>query len=222
MPANRRGRNSEELERLITPKARLVTPGQWVNDAPENVVIIDDRLVSKFSSVDPAIRRIQLFTASITTLQESPFPRRAQCQVSVLKHTIVAKEWIEPQTGFIDFTPPHSAGSSHKVHISDSTKRRLHVGVDGIAGLKVVAARLINRQQSQPAIPPPALAGIGFEVAVRAITDNASHFASDVLIKDLQNVLEEFRLQPDIIVDEGDVISRGLLNSGISLNGSTS
>src|SRR5207248_1341199 len=95
----------------------------------------------------------------------------------------------------------------------------LHVRVDRIAALEIVAARLKILEEAEPAVPPPPFGRRRIEMLIRSIPDDAAHAVLGVAREPRGDRLEERRLEANVVVDERDEIALGAVDAGVALNG---
>src|SRR6185436_4906329 len=67
-------------------------------------------------------------------------------------------------------------------------------------------------------VPAPAPAAGKYEVFIYAVTNDSSNLSITILGKNFFNFLQEIPFQPDVIVNERDVIALNCSNSHVSLN----
>jgi hypothetical protein len=143
--------------------------------------------------------------AGIAALKKLPLAACPQREMGVFQNAEIAEERIESQTGVKHFAPPDGAGGRHEIDSAHAAERRLQVGIDRIAALIVVLARLVCRQQIQLPIPPPALRLSARKVLVRPVPYYSSRIF--LFLEDSRHSPQKIRLKPDIVIYQRDKLA---------------
>src|SRR5262249_7211532 len=143
-------------------------------------------------------------------------------EVRIFKHTVIAEEWVEPQSGIEDIAAPNGTRRRHKINLTRASEKWLEVGVDRITGLKVISPRFICRQQIQSAIPPSAFGIFKTEVSIRPVTGYAANSAVRVAGIDAGNSFKKIRFKSYVVIYQRNQVSAGRVDSLVPLNRGTS
>src|SRR5215813_104428 len=114
--------------------------------------------------------------------------------MSILQHAVVSEEGIEPEARFRHLAPPNGASRCHEVHFLHAGEWCLHVRIDRISGLKIVASRFIGCKQSQSTIPTPTLTRCGFKILVGSVANDAANSPLLIFLKNAKHRPQEVGL----------------------------
>src|SRR5262245_15392939 len=159
-----------------------------------------------------------MFASRVTALPQPPAPPRAQSHMRVFEHAVIAKEIVEAQPFVKSLAPPYSATRCDEIHFAHAAERRLQIDVDGITAAVIVAARFIGRKKLQSQIPAPSFVRLRVYALIGAITQDAADFARRVLLESSDDVREEIRFEPDVIIHQRDEIAARRVNADVALN----
>jgi hypothetical protein len=156
--------------------------------------------------------------ASFATLDELPFASGAEGKMRVLQHPETRKERVKPQSSSENILSPNSAPGAHEVDLPQAVVRGLQVSIDWIPNVVVVSTGFVGCEKLDSSVEAPPARRRRIKMLVADVTGDTANFSDLVGYENSKDGLEKFGLEPNIVINERDVVPIGIVDAHVSLN----